>query len=132
LPSDFEVRTMGHEKDNALYQTFVRNPNDPLSDLTWNYNETPEEDRRYGLGDPEGRSGLWRLNGFDRAFDSRILDVTSGWQAEQVWLRSVDVLGIGNANMIFHTGNRYGYGVNQLAGMRPALHLSLEELLQSR
>jgi len=129
LPSDFEVRTMSRELESALYQTFIRYPNDPTSDLTWNYNETAEEDWRYGQGDPAGRSGLWRLSGFDRAFNA---GESSDWQTGQVWLRSVDSLGIGNANMVYHTGNRYGYGVNQLAGMRPALHLSLEELLQNR
>ena len=132
LPSDFEVRTMGLQQDNALYQTFVRYPGDPESDLTWNYREeTPQEDWRYGIGAPDGRSGLWRLNGFDRGFYAGGLGLPIDWETEQVWLRSVDGLAIGNGNMVCNAGNRYGYGVINLAGMRPALHLSLDELLQN-
>ena len=130
LPSDFEVRSMGHSKDNALFQTFITDPDDPASELRWNFNNTAEEDWRYGRDVTAGRSGLWRLNGFDRAFVSDALGLERGWESQLVWLRSTDVLGMGNANTVYHTGNRYGYGVNQLAGMRPAVHLSLARLLQ--
>jgi len=126
LPSDFEVRTMGFGKDNALFQTFLTDADDPATILRTN---TEPEDRP---DHANGRSGLWRLNGFDRAFDQDALGLPRGWMTEQVWLRSHDALGIGNANMVSNTGNRYGYGVNQLAGMRPALHLSITELLSSQ
>jgi len=128
LPSDFEVRSMGHNKDNALFQTFITDPDDPSSGLRWNYSTSPEEDWREDL--TGGRSGLWRLNGYDRAFDADGLGMPRGWETQLVWLRSADVLGMGNANTVFHTGNRYGYGVNQPAGMRPALHISITQLSQ--
>jgi len=124
LPSDFEIRTMGFDKDNALFQTFITDPDDPASILRTN---TEPENRP---DNANGRSGLWRLNGFDRAFDIDGLGLPRGWMTEQAWLRSHDSLGLGNANMVSNTGNRYGYGVNQLAGMRPALHLSLTQLNQ--
>ena len=125
LPSDFEVRTMGFDKDNALFQTFITDPFDRASILRTN---TEPENRP---DNANGRSGLWRLNGFDRAFDIDGLGLPRGWMTEQVWLRSHDNLGLGNANMVSNTGNRYGYGVNQLAGMRPALHLSIAQLMDS-
>lgn len=125
LPSDFEVRTMGRGKDNALFQTFIRDPDNPATDLRWNY-RVRRNDRRQDLSG--GRSGLWRLNGFDRAFNADALGLPRGWESQLVWLRSVDGLGLGNANTVYHTGNRYGYGVNQLAGMRPAIHLSITRL----
>ena len=122
LPSDFEVRTMGFDKDNALFQTFITDVDDRYTILRTN---TEPENRP---DNANGRSGLWRLNGFDRAFDIDGLGLPRGWMTEQVWLRSHDGLGQGNANMVSNTGNRYGYGVNQLAGMRPGLHLSLTQL----
>lgn len=126
LPSDFEVRSMGHNKEVAMFQTFIADPNNSSSELRWNY-EIRENDPRHDLS--KGRSGLWQLNGFDRAFyvDSYLSD---DWVNNLVWLRSADIIAIGNANTIYHTGNRYGHGVNQMAGMRPALHLSITKLLQ--
>ena len=132
LPSDFEIRTMGHNQDDAVFQTFIRNPGNPESDLTWNYTTTAEEDWRYGQDAAGGRSGLWRLNGFDRGFYYGELGLEATWETAQAWLRSVDSLAIGNGNMVYHTGNRYGYGVNQLAGLRPAIHLSITRLKGSR
>jgi len=125
LPSDFEVRTMGFDKDNALFQTFITDPDDHGSILRTNTEPETRPDNA------NGRSGLWRLNGFDRAFDIDGLGLPRGWMTEQAWLRSHDNLGLGNGNTVSNTGNRYGYGVNQLAGMRPALHLSITELTQS-
>ena len=122
LPSDFETRSMGHEKDNALFQTFIAEPDNPYSQLRWNY-YVREYDPRQDYA--QGRSGLWRLNGFDRAFNPGIHE---GWEARLVWLRSADTLSIGGANTVYYTGNRYSCGVNQLAGMRPALHLSMTRL----
>ena len=122
LPSDFEVRTMGFNKDNAVFQTFLTDPDDPATILRTNTEPEPRPDNA------NGRSGLWRLNGFDRAFDIDGLGLPRGWITEQIWLRSADNLGIGNANTVSNTGNRYGYGVNQLAGMRPGIHLSLTDL----
>ena len=120
LPSDFEVRTMGFDKEAVRIQTFITDVDDHATILRTN--RQPED--RPG----DGRSGLWRLNGFDRAFDIDGLGLPRGWMTEQVWLRSHDSLAIGNANTVSNTGNRYGYGVNQLAGMRPALHLSITQL----
>ena len=131
LPSDFETRTLGHDKDDAQFQTFLITPGDPATRLRWNYTETRQEDRRYGTT-LHGRSGLWRLNGFDRAFDSQVIDTTCTWEAMLVWHRSVDTLGMGTANMVCHVGNRYGWGVQNLAGVRPALHLSIDGLKAHR
>ena len=125
LPSDFEVRTMGFDKDDALFQTFITDPDDRTSILRTNTQPETRPDNA------NGRSGLWRLNGFDRAFDIDGLGLPRGWMTEQVWLRSQDGLAIGNGNTVSNTGNRYGYGVNQLAGMRPALHLSITKLTQN-
>ena len=117
LPSDFEVRTMGHDKETQLFQTFIEEPNNPESRLRTNVD--------YDVGN---RTGLWQLNGFDRGFDASVFNRENKWENNLVWLRSVDGLAIGSANTIYHTGNRYSYGVNQLAGLRPALHLSLTNL----
>ena len=130
LPSDFEVRSMGHNKDNALFQTFVENVRNPNSRLRWNYRGYRKDDWRYSLDTSGGRSGLWRLNGFDRAFDDNALGFSASWEGRLAWLRSADSLGIGNANTVYRTGNRYGYGVNQLAGLRPGVHLSVTQLLE--
>ena len=72
---------------------------------------------------------MWRLNGFDSAFDRDGLGLPRGWMTEQLWLRTQDSFGIGNGNMVLYTGSRIGYGVHQLAGMRPAVHLSITELI---
>jgi len=128
LPSDFEVRSMGHNKDRAFFQTFIADARVPSSGLRWNYRHHREEDWRYEADTSGGRSGLWQLNGFDRAFCDNSLEVASGWESRLVWLRSANSNSIGNVNMVYFTGNRYGYGVHQLAGMRPALHLSISQL----
>jgi len=122
LPSDFEVRSMGHNNELARFQTFIAHPHDVHSELRWNY-DIREEDERYGL--PYWRSGLWELNGFDRAFYTT--DV--GLSSRMVWLRSGDSLALGNATTVYHTGNRYSVGVNQFAGVRPAVHISISRLI---
>ncbi|MCL1787567.1 MAG: hypothetical protein FWG38_06235 [Defluviitaleaceae bacterium] len=122
LPSDFEVRSMGHSNEVAQFQTFIAYPDTPQSHLRWNY-VTREDDGRYDV--TNGRSGLWELNGFDRAF---YVPDDNGMLSRLVWLRSADSLGIGNANTVYHTGNRYGLGVVQAAGLRPAVHISITEL----
>ena len=114
LPSDFEVRTMGFDREAARFQTFIAQPQNPASALRWNYHRRETDPRRdYS----QGRSGLWQLNGFDRAFPPTI--------TEWVWLRSIDTFAIGNANTVCFSGNRYAHGANQEAGLRPALHLSV-------
>jgi len=134
LPSDFEIRSMGHDKDIALFQTFITDHSNPSSGLRWNYENTREEDWRYGVDQSGGRSGLWQLNGFDRAFNfgiTREQDNEDFWQNSLVWLRSIDTYAIGNANVVSYTGNRYGYGVVQMAGLRPAVHLDVGRLVGS-
>jgi len=127
LPSDFEIRSMGHDRDGALFQTFVADATNPASALRWNYEHDRESDWRYQADNSGGRSGLWQLNGFDRAFFSTELS----WEMRLSWLRSADSATIGNANTVYHTDNRYSYPVNQMAGMRPAVHLSITRLLES-
>jgi hypothetical protein len=118
LPSDFEVRSMGHDKDNARFQTFLRYYGDETTVLRTNTEPETRPDFAFG------RSGLWRLNGFDRAF------FYTSANSARVWLRSVDNLGIGNANTIDPTGNRYGHGIINVEGVRPALHLTLSDLFR--
>ena len=116
LPSDFEIRSMGYEKDNARFQTFLRYYGDKTTGLRTN--RDPETRNDYA----SGRSGLWRLNGFDRAF------FHTSANSARVWLRSGDNLGIGNINTIDPRGNRYGHGVINAGGVRPALHLTISDL----
>jgi hypothetical protein len=122
LPSDFEVRSMGHSNEPAQFQTFIAYPENPTSHLRWNYT-IREEDTREDL--TNGRSGLWQLNGFDRAF---YVPADMGFLSRLVWLRSADSFAIGNANTVCHTGNRYGIGVNHPIGLRPAIHISISDL----
>lgn len=131
LPSDFEIRSLGHDKDDAMFQTFLIDAGDPATTLRWNYTGARQEDSRYG-STLHGRSGLWRLNGFDRAFDSTVMGEPGSWEAMLNWVRSVDTLGMGTANMVCHVGNRYGWGIHQPAGVRPALHLSVHQLQKQR
>jgi len=150
LPSDFEVRTMGFDKDSARSFTLLRDADNRTTALRANREVAVveiDEDEDEETEDSEdieeieditededlpdtGRSGLWRLNGFDRAFDRDALGMPRGWITEQVWLRTQDSLGIGSVNVVTNRGSRYAYGVNQLAGMRPAVHLSITELLK--
>ena len=128
LPSDFEVRTMGYDKDDARVTTVLADAYSNNSMLVPNreiYDEDGEIIRNH-IG--TGRSGLWRLNGFDRSFDLDGLGLPRGWMTLQVWLRSCDSLAVGNANVVLNTGSRSGYGVHQLAGMRPAMHILISEL----
>jgi hypothetical protein len=122
LPSDFEIRSQGHDREAATFQTFAAEPRNPQSPLRWNYINRENDHRQDLTG---GRSGLWELNGFDRAFDSATLASDGSWETRLTWLRTADTFGVGNANTVYHSGNRYTYGVNQQAGMRPALHLSI-------
>jgi len=149
LPSDFEIWSMGFDKDSARSFTSLRDVDNRTTGLRQNREATTatfgddEENANSEEGDgvegedenedilDKGRSGLWRLNGFDRAFDSDALGLPRGWMTQQVWLRSQDSLGIGNVNIVTNRGSRYGYGVNQLAGMRPAVHISLSMLLKN-
>jgi len=132
LPSDFETRTMGFGKDNARFQSFIRYPGRRDSELRFNYRESPEIDGRTDYA--FGRSGLWRLNGFDRGFDADKIAIANNiprsWDTDLVWLRSADNMGLGNVNTGSNAGNRYGYGVTRQAGLRPALHLSITMLRQ--
>jgi len=152
LPSDFEVRTMGYNKENARNTTLLADVND-RSTLLRSSGESESAEVEENAVDEDGetiereesaeitenaetedlhetgRTGLWRLNGFDRAFDRDGLGLPRGWMTRQVWLRSQDSMGIGSVNMVTNTGGRYSYGVHQLAGMRPAVHLSISELI---
>ncbi|MCL2673072.1 MAG: hypothetical protein FWF01_01630 [Alphaproteobacteria bacterium] len=132
LPSDFEVRSMGHLHDNARIKTFARDPADPTSRLWTNAYYSHRDE--FGYIDPDacpetrpdnarGRSGLWRLNGYDRGFTLEDMS----WP-DRVWLRSADSLGVGNINTVTMTGNRYAHGVIQQAGLRPGVHLDLVKL----
>ena len=125
LPSDFETRTMGYDRDSSRRMTVVRYPGNPNSPLRRN---TSGEDHSHL---PPLRSGLWQLNGFDRAFCAYGLavEMPRNWETEVIWLRSNDNFAIGSANSISRTGNRYSYGANQLAGMRPGIHLSIAQLV---
>ena len=125
LPSDFEIRSMGHDRDNARFQTFIAEPDNPASVLRSNMDPETRPDAS------RGRSGLWRLNGFDRGvFDANAVGEVGEWETRLSWLRSADGLGWGSANTVCLAGNRYSYGVHQLAGMRPGVHLSLTRLAQ--
>jgi len=126
LPSDFEIRSMGHNKDPATFQTFIATPRNAASGLRWNYNTSAEQDSRVDL--TGGRSGLWELNGYDRGFNYAVLGQPFGWEPMLSWLRSADSLAFGSANTVCHAGNRYSNGVTQRAGMRPGVHLSLTRL----
>ena len=118
LPSDFETRTMGHDKDNARFQTFIENPDDPDSALITN--KVPETRPDVALG----RSGLWRLNGYDRGYTRRNIGVS------RAWVRSGDSVSIGNVNTISPTGNRYEHGVINVEAMRPGIHLDISSLVK--
>jgi hypothetical protein len=132
LPSDFEIRTMGHRSDPATFQTFIAEPGNPDSPLRFNWGKEEDACRD---NDPRnditgGRSGLWQLNGYDRGFNSAA-DAVRGdheWESKLCWLRTADGIAFGSANTVCHAGNRYSYGVVQRGGMRPAIHLSLTEL----
>lgn len=127
LPSDFEIRTMGFKKDNARFQTFMTDQQNYYTDLRWNWSLSEEDDWRYDVS--YGRSGLWRLNGFDRGFVGDQLSEDS-WEANLNWLRSGDGISIGGANTVYSTGNRYTNGVQHRAGLRPGLHISITKLNQ--
>jgi len=156
LPSDFEVRTMGYDKESIRIITTLADADnrtsalritggssDEESEETQGIEESEENEENEEISDTAeieeiernenrigtGRSGLWQLNGFDRAFDRDGLGLPRGWMTEQVWLRSQESLGIGNISMVMYTGNRNNYGVHQLAGMRPAVHLSITQLI---
>ncbi|MCL2753854.1 MAG: hypothetical protein FWE44_06885, partial [Defluviitaleaceae bacterium] len=136
LPSDFEIRSMGHNKDIAVIKTFIAYPSNSESYLRWNYLTTRYEDWRHTHDQSSGRSGLWQLNGFDRGFNFGLpsegwFDDKDFWINNLSWLRSLDSFAMGNANVVSYTGNRYGYGVNQMAGLRSAVHLSLSLILPS-
>ena len=118
LPSDFETRSMGHNKDNARFQTFIQNPGNRESALITN--RIPEDRPDRALG----RSGLWRLNGFDRGFNRRAI------RADRAWLRSACSGSIGNINTITPSGNRYEHGVTNRSAMRPGIHLNLSSLVK--
>jgi hypothetical protein len=131
LPSDFEIRTMGHNQDPATFQTFVDEPLNPISSLRFNWGK--EEDARREndsrIDTTGGRSGLWELNGFDRGHNSAVIRGSNSWEPMLSWLRTGDGIAMGSANTVCHAGNRYSYGVIQRGGMRPAVHISLTQLL---
>ncbi|MCL1845387.1 MAG: hypothetical protein FWF77_05755 [Defluviitaleaceae bacterium] len=124
LPSEFEIRIMGHYKDTPNVQTFVRYIGDPYSDMVFNTAGT----------DPipqGGRTGLWRLNGFDRGFNPFLLGDELSFETYTSWIRSAVSNGLGNANVVSAPGNRYGNHVSAQSGLRPAVHLSITRLLEN-
>ena len=125
LPSDFEIRTVGHAFDSLRHTTMIENPHDRYTVLIPGGNQNRALMRR---GD---RTGFWRLNGFDRGFDAFALGLPYNWDTGLVWMRSTTSVGIGNANTIYHNGNRYESNARQEAGVRPGIHISLEQLRDS-
>ena len=130
LPSCFEIRSMGTEKDTVFLQTFIRYTGEPVSDMVFDIDEwrLPPESNIQG-----GRTGLWRVNGFDRGFNQQAVIAqvdpeAHNWQTYIAWLRSGITNSIGNVSTVSAAGNRYGCGVNQQAGLRPGIHLSLSRL----
>ena len=120
LPSTFEVRSMGMNKDTVYVQTFIETQTHG-SQLVFDL----DGDVPITQG---GRTGLWRLNGFDRGFYPSAINSDNFWERYIAWERSTIVNGIGNANTVSASGNRYGLGVNQQAGVRPGIHLDLMAL----
>ncbi|MCL2007057.1 MAG: hypothetical protein FWG77_03135 [Treponema sp.] len=116
LPSDFEIRTMGHDKDNARFQTFIEYPGDPSSPLITN--RIPEDRPDSAMG----RSGLWRLNGYDRGYSGDVI------KTNRAWLRSACTVSIGSINTVTPSGNRYEHGVINKEAMRPGIHLNIKLL----
>ena len=129
LPSEFEIRIMGHSKDTPNVQTFIRNINQPNTDLVFDIdtNNSPIFNGNSVISE-YGRTGLWRLNGFDRCFNPYALGNSEYFHYYAIWTRSAITNALGNGNVVSATGNRYGNGVSQLAGLRPAVHLSLTQL----
>ena len=116
LPSDFEIRTMGHNKDNARFQTFIEFPDNYYSaQIT---NRVPEDRYDFAMG----RSGLWRLNGYDRGYTRKTIGVN------RAWLRSACTVSIGSINTVTPSGNRYEHGVIHNEAMRPGIHLDIKSL----
>ena len=69
----------------------------------------------------DGRTGLWELNGYDRAWGDT--SVTSF-----AWLRSGYSNGIGSARAVYWDGNVIDGSVDAPSGVRVALHLNLKSL----
>ena len=121
IPSEFEIRIMGHEKDTPWLQTYINNFARPDTDLVFN----TRGDHAVPRG---GRTGLWRLNGFDRGFNPYVLGDSTEFSNYVSWTRSAVTNGLGNSNVVSAHGNRYGLGVRYQAGLRPAVHLCLNSL----
>ena len=126
LPSEFEIRVMGHNKDFANIQSFIRYINDITTDLVF-----ARHGNRLIHRSHNGRTGLWRLNGFDRGFYPYALGSPLYFNNYTSWTRSAVTNALSNGNVVSAAGNRYGIDVSNVSGVRPALHLSLTRLLES-
>ncbi len=122
VPSGFEVLHTGYgEKTNSTIKGTGRTF-DETNDIVWldNYdsyeNASVSADITSNRGDD--RTGLWELNGYDRAVSS------SSW----TWLRSGRSTSSNNPCGIFKDGSAKSNRVNRSSGVRVALHLDLKKL----
>ena len=72
----------------------------------------------------DGRSGLWELNGYDRAWAKEGSDALTS----RVWLRSGYSKNEKNALEIFSSGKYYSNSAVNNVGVRPAIHLNMKQL----
>ena len=117
VPSAFETTYMGKDKEDAGFGSYLTNKSNAKSDLRRYVNRTTPTSGQ----DPEIRHGLWKLNGYDRAFNN-----TSG----DTWLRSGSTAGGNMARRLTQTGETFNSEVNNSLGVRPGFHLDLPKVEQ--
>ena len=120
VPSGYEVfsvknKTTNEWENEYTEESFVSDSNDKNAQL-YSLDENYEEI----VCTTNGRTGLWRMNGYDRAINSL------------VWLRSGLWNDPGSACEVFSSGRCTNYYVGDSDGVRVALHLNLASLAEQQ
>ena len=122
LPSAFEVLHTGYDNKSGSVDTIPDTGRyfDENEAVTYMSRSSPEAstglDSSSWTEGKDGRTGLWELNGYDRA--------TGSW----AWLRSGYSDSYNYARAIDSDGNNDYYHVGDISDVRVALHLNLKSL----
>ncbi len=122
VPSAFEVLHTGYAGEYTTIQDTGRAFDEREGVSYVSSSTSASATLRNVTSGEDGRTGLWELNGYDRAWG----DTTNGsW----VWLRSGYSGSTGGARGILNSGaHNSNYNVDYTYGVRVALHLNLKSL----
>jgi len=121
LPSLFEVRGMGYNKEVTRSGSWVSDPGNPNSGLEYESGGNSYGTQQIPADTNTPRVGLWRISAYEET------SVDSYQSSVNVWTRGSESNIIGISGNI-GGGEAYSHKVTDLGWIRPALHLSVKAI----